>query len=164
MKYYITKPSATGRKELTPVIRRASRRGLLWANYTGAGLTMGILCSYRRIRSCCALHLCRTELSAIYPHSMQQDGQLSGHRDNDAAVSFGSHQSHAPRFDLRACHRAHQQCIRSLPVTRKGQSGKVLLCPQQDYPATSVANFCTAVLTIGAVTATSASWKVMARA
>ncbi len=35
----------------------------------------------------------------------------------------------------------------TLPVTRKGQSGKVLLCPQQDYPATSVANFCTAVLT-----------------
>ena len=28
----------------------------------------------------------------------------------------------------------------------KGQSGKVLLCPQRDYPATSVANFCTAVL------------------
>ena len=29
-------------------------------------------------------------------------------------------------------------------AARKGQSGKV--CPQQDYPATSVANFCTAVL------------------
>ena len=28
----------------------------------------------------------------------------------------------------------------------KGQSGKVLLCPQRDYHATSVANFCTAVL------------------
>ena len=34
----------------------------------------------------------------------------------------------------------------ALPVAGKGQSGKVLLCPQQDYPATSVANFCTAVL------------------
>ena len=36
------------------------------------------------------------------------------------------------------------------PVARKGQSGKVLLCPQQDYLATSVANFRTAVLTLKA--------------
>ena len=34
----------------------------------------------------------------------------------------------------------------ALPVARRGQSGKVLPCPQQDYPATSVANFCTALL------------------
>ena len=37
--------------------------------------------------------------------------------------------------------------LSALPVAGNGQSGKVLLCPQQDYPATSVANFCTAVLT-----------------
>ena len=40
----------------------------------------------------------------------------------------------------------HDQNIPALPVARKGQSGKVLLCPQRDYHATSVANFCTAVL------------------
>jgi len=41
----------------------------------------------------------------------------------------------------------HAENTPALPVARKGQSGKVLPCPQQDYPATSVANFCTAVLT-----------------
>ena len=40
----------------------------------------------------------------------------------------------------------HAENTPALPVTRKDQSGKVLLCPQQDNPATSVANFCTAVL------------------
>ena len=40
----------------------------------------------------------------------------------------------------------HAENIPALPVTSKGQSGKVLPYPQQDYPATSVANFCTAVL------------------
>ena len=40
----------------------------------------------------------------------------------------------------------HAENTPALPVTRKDQSGKVLLCPQQDYPATSVAKFCIAVL------------------
>jgi len=43
--------------------------------------------------------------------------------------------------------KSHDQNAPTLPVTRKGQSGKVLLCPQQNYPATSVAKLCTAVLT-----------------
>ena len=34
----------------------------------------------------------------------------------------------------------------ALPANSKGQSGNILRCPQQDYPATSVAHFCTAVL------------------
>jgi hypothetical protein len=42
----------------------------------------------------------------------------------------------------------HDQNAPTLPVARKGQSGKVLLCPQQDYLATSVANFCIAVLKV----------------
>ena len=40
----------------------------------------------------------------------------------------------------------HAENTPSLPTNRKGQSGKVLLCPQQDYSAPSVAHFCTAVL------------------
>jgi hypothetical protein len=40
----------------------------------------------------------------------------------------------------------HAENTPALPENRKGQSGKVLLCPQQDYPATSVAHFCIAVL------------------
>jgi hypothetical protein len=42
----------------------------------------------------------------------------------------------------------HAENLHALPVARKSQSGKVLLCPQQEYPATSVANFRTAVLKI----------------
>jgi len=41
----------------------------------------------------------------------------------------------------------HAENTPALPANRKGQSGKVLLCPQQDNPATSVAHFCIAVLT-----------------
>ena len=41
----------------------------------------------------------------------------------------------------------HDENTPALPANRKGQSGKVLLCPQQDYPATSVAHFCITVLT-----------------
>ncbi|CAN1517482.1 hypothetical protein MCELHM10_00990 [Paracoccaceae bacterium] len=37
--------------------------------------------------------------------------------------------------------------LSALPVARNGQSGKVLLCPQQAYPAATVADFCTAILT-----------------
>ena len=40
----------------------------------------------------------------------------------------------------------HAENTPALPANRKGQSGKVLLCPQQDYLATSVANFRSAVL------------------
>jgi hypothetical protein len=43
----------------------------------------------------------------------------------------------------------HAESTPALPENRKGQSGKVLLCPQQDYPATSVAHFCIAVLSRG---------------
>jgi hypothetical protein len=42
----------------------------------------------------------------------------------------------------------HAENTPALPENRKGQSGKVLLCPQQDYPATFVAHFCIAVLNI----------------
>ena len=41
----------------------------------------------------------------------------------------------------------HAENTPALPANRKGQSGKVLLCPQQDNLATSVAHFCIAVLT-----------------
>src|SRR6056297_3595055 len=66
----------------------------------------------------------------------------------------------------------HAENTPALPANRKGQSGKVLLCPQQDNLATSVAHFCIAVLTrswwtaarmaraIGPETAASESWKV----
>ncbi|MBQ0803270.1 MAG: hypothetical protein KBT65_00095, partial [Sulfitobacter sp.] len=40
----------------------------------------------------------------------------------------------------------HAENTPALPANRKGQSGKVLLCPQQDNLATSVAHFCIAVL------------------
>ena len=40
----------------------------------------------------------------------------------------------------------HAKNTPALPANRKGQSGKVLLCPQQDNLATSVAHFCIAVL------------------
>jgi hypothetical protein len=40
----------------------------------------------------------------------------------------------------------HAENAPVLPDDRKGQSGKVLLCPQHDYPATSAEHFCTAVL------------------
>lgn len=42
----------------------------------------------------------------------------------------------------------HAKNTPALPANRKGQSGKVLLCPQQDNLATSVAHFCIAVLTL----------------
>ena len=42
----------------------------------------------------------------------------------------------------------HAKNTPALPANRKGQSGKVLLCPQQDNLATSVAHFCIAVLTM----------------
>jgi hypothetical protein len=41
----------------------------------------------------------------------------------------------------------HAKNTPALPANRKGQSGKVLLCPQQDNLATSVVHFCIAVLT-----------------
>ena len=41
----------------------------------------------------------------------------------------------------------HAENTPALPANRKGQSGKVLLCPQQDNLATSVVHFCIAVLT-----------------
>lgn len=41
----------------------------------------------------------------------------------------------------------HAENTPALPANRKGQSGKVLLCPQQDNLTTSVAHFCIAVLT-----------------
>lgn len=40
----------------------------------------------------------------------------------------------------------HAENTPALPASRKGQSGKVLLYPQQDYPAASVDHFCIAVL------------------
>ncbi|ALI56890.1 mobile element protein [Celeribacter marinus] len=40
----------------------------------------------------------------------------------------------------------HAENTPALPANRKGQSGKVLLCPQQDNLATSMAHFCIAVL------------------
>jgi len=40
----------------------------------------------------------------------------------------------------------HAENTPALPANRKGQSGKVLLCPQQDNLTTSVAHFCIAVL------------------
>jgi hypothetical protein len=40
----------------------------------------------------------------------------------------------------------HAENTPALPASRKGQSGKVLLCRQQDYPAASVDHFCIAVL------------------
>jgi hypothetical protein len=40
----------------------------------------------------------------------------------------------------------HAKNTPALPANRKGQSGKVLLCPQQDNLATSVVHFCIAVL------------------
>ena len=55
--------------------------------------------------------------------------------------------THAPT--TREAHlpvKFHAENTPALPENRKGQSGKVLLCPQQDYPATSVAHFCTDVL------------------
>lgn len=33
------------------------------------------------------------------------------------------------------------------PLTQEGKSGRILLRPQQDYPAATVVQFCTAVLT-----------------
>jgi len=59
--------------------------------------------------------------------------------------------THAPT--TREAHlpvKFHAENTPALPENRKGQSGKVLLCPQQDYPATSVAHFCTDVLTLNA--------------
>ena len=55
----------------------------------------------------------------------------------------------APKRETDLPVKFHAENTPALPVTRKGQSGKVLLCPQQDYPATSVANFRTAVLNFG---------------
>jgi len=43
----------------------------------------------------------------------------------------------------------HAENTPALPASRKGQSGKVLLCLQQDHPAASVDHFCIAVLTRG---------------
>jgi hypothetical protein len=43
----------------------------------------------------------------------------------------------------------HAENTPALPANRKRQSGKVLFCPQQDYPATSVAHFCIAVSRTG---------------
>ncbi len=40
----------------------------------------------------------------------------------------------------------HGKNTPALPVARKGQSGRLLRRPQQDYPAAPVADFCTAVL------------------
>lgn len=40
----------------------------------------------------------------------------------------------------------HAENTPALPTNRKGQSGKVLLGPQQDNLATSMAHFCIAVL------------------
>jgi hypothetical protein len=40
----------------------------------------------------------------------------------------------------------HAENTPALPANTKGQSGKVLLCPQRNYLATSVAHFCIAVL------------------
>jgi hypothetical protein len=39
----------------------------------------------------------------------------------------------------------HAESASTLPTNRKGQSGKALLCAQQDNLTTSVAHFCTAV-------------------
>lgn len=60
---------------------------------------------------------------------------------------FDAHVHAAPTRETDLSIEFHDQNTATLPAARKGQSGKVLLCPKQGYPATSVANFCTAVLT-----------------
>ena len=56
----------------------------------------------------------------------------------------------APTCEADLSVKFHDENTVALPANKKGQSGKVLLFPQQDYPATSVAQFCTAVLSCDA--------------
>lgn len=57
----------------------------------------------------------------------------------------------APTCEADLFVKVYAEITPALRANTKGQSGKVLLCPQQDTPATSVAHFCIAVLMLGRI-------------